>query len=134
DDVRPDDSPPRPGGRAEPAALRLGAPVARAARGQVMARDTPMLGTPMRDTMLLFAGLVALWQLLSSLAGAEVLTSPLVTLDRLRSLMADPDFPAHAAETGSAFAVALAISPVGGLLLGVALGAPRLSGKVADPL
>ena len=94
-----------------------------------MARDTPV-----RDTMLLFAGLIALWQLLSWLAGAEVLTSPLATLRRLGSLMADPDFPAHAAETATAFAVALAISLAGGLLLGVALGAHRLSGAVAEPV
>ncbi len=93
------------------------------------ARETPVL-----DTLLLLLGLVAAWQLLSFLAGAEVLTSPVATVRRLGRLMADPDFPAHAVETASAFAVALAISLAGGLLLGVALGAHRISGEVAEPL
>lgn len=86
------------------------------------------------DTLLLLAGLVAGWQLLSLLAGPDVLTSPVATVGRLGELMADPDFPGHAAETASAFAVALAISLLGGLVLGVALGAHRLSGEVAEPL
>ena len=86
------------------------------------------------DKLLLAVALLALWQLLSLFVGPEVLTTPLATLRRLSRLMVDPDFAGHAIETGSAFAVALVISLVGGLVLGVTLGAHRLSGEVSEPL
>jgi NitT/TauT family transport system permease protein len=86
------------------------------------------------DKLLLAVALLVFWQLLSLFVGPEVLTTPLVTLRRLASLMVDPDFAGHAIETGSAFAVALVISLVGGLVLGVTLGAHRLSGEVIEPL
>ncbi len=86
------------------------------------------------DKLLLLASLLVLWQLLSMLVGPEVLTNPLATLRRLGSLLADPSFAGHARETGSAFAVALVISLVGGLGIGTLLGAHRLSGEVSEPL
>lgn len=86
------------------------------------------------DTALLLVALLVIWQLLSLLVGAEVLTTPLTTVRRLASLMADPEFAGHARETGSAFAAALLISLIGGLGLGVLLGAHRLSGEVTEPL
>lgn len=92
------------------------------------------VSAPLRDTVLLIVALVAGWQLLSLAAGPEVLTSPPDTLARLAQLMAEPQFAEHAIETGSAFAVALMISLVGGLVLGVVLGAHRLSGEVTEPL
>lgn len=90
--------------------------------------------TALWDKLLLLVALVAGWQLLSLATGPEVLTAPLATAQRLARLMAAPDFAGHAAETGSAFAVALVISLVGGLLLGALLGAHRLSGEVTEPL
>ena len=96
--------------------------------------DRPPAAAPLRDTALLFAGLLAGWQVLSLLAGAQVLTPPLATLRRLGQLMAGADFAGHAIETASAFVVALAISLAGGLVAGAALGAHRLSGEVAEPL
>jgi NitT/TauT family transport system permease protein len=99
-----------------------------------VAHDRPPAAAPLLDTVLLLAGLLAAWQALSWLAGAQVLTSPLATIRRLGQLMAGPDFAAHAIETGSAFGVALVISLAGGLLAGAALGAHRLSGEVAEPL
>lgn len=89
---------------------------------------------PLLDTALLLLALVAGWALLSGIAGPEVLTSPLATVRRLAALMSGPDFTGHAIETGSAFVVALVISLAGGLVLGAALGAHRLSGEVAEPL
>lgn len=86
------------------------------------------------DKLLLFVALVVAWQLLSIVTGPEVLTSPLATVRKLSQLMASPDFADHARETGTAFAAGLAISLVGGLVLGVLLGANRLSGDVAEPL
>jgi NitT/TauT family transport system permease protein len=90
--------------------------------------ERPTAAAPLLDTALLLAGLLAGWQLLSLLAGPEVLTPPLATL------MAGPDFAGHAIETGSAFIIALAISLAGGLVAGAVLGAHRLSGEVAEPL
>jgi NitT/TauT family transport system permease protein len=48
--------------------------------------------------------------------------------------MTGGDFGEHARETGTAFVAGLAISLVGGLVVGVLLGANRLSGDVAEPL
>ncbi len=86
------------------------------------------------DKLLLLLALLGLWQLLSMLAGSEVLTNPVATVRKLWQLMADPSFAGHARETGSAFAVALVISLVGGLGIGTLLGAHRLSGEVSEPL
>jgi NitT/TauT family transport system permease protein len=94
----------------------------------------PILPKAALDKLLLLAALLVLWQLLSMLVGAEVLTNPLATLRRLGSLMSDPSFAGHARETGSAFAVALVISLAGGLGIGTLLGAHRLSGEVSEPL
>lgn len=94
----------------------------------------PALSRPVRDRLLLLAALLAGWQLLSLLAGPEVLTTPLATVRKLAQIMAGPEFAGHAKETGSAFAVALVLSLAGGLGLGVLLGAHRLSGEVAEPL
>ena len=96
--------------------------------------ERPPTSAPFLDTVLLLACLLAGWQLLSLLAGAQVLTPPLATLQRLGRLMAGPDFAGHAIETASAFIVALVISLAGGLVAGAALGAHRLSGEVAEPL
>ena len=94
----------------------------------------PTDAAPLLDTVLLFVGLLAGWQLLSLLTGAQVLTPAVATVRRLGQLVAGPDFAAHAVDTGSAFIVALVISMAGGLLAGAALGAHRMSGEVAEPL
>lgn len=87
-----------------------------------------------RDRLLLVAALLAIWQGLALLAGPEVLTPPVATVRKLAQLMASPDFAGHAWETGRAFVLALLISLAGGLVVGVVLGAHRLSGEVAEPL
>lgn len=87
-----------------------------------------------RDKILLVLGLLLAWQVLAMLAGPQVLTSPYATARKLAQLMARPDFAENAIETGTAFGIALVISLAGGLGLGVALGAHRLSGEVAEPL
>ncbi len=103
-----------------------------------IAVDTPVRTRlpehPALDRLLLILGLIALWQALHWIAGAEVITSPAATLRKLWAIMADPDFPAHAYETGRAFLAALAISLLGGLAAGLALGLNRLSGEVAEPI
>jgi NitT/TauT family transport system permease protein len=93
-----------------------------------------MLSEATRDKLLLVAALIALWHVLALVTGPEVLTTPLATVRNLFTLMTNGDFGEHARETGTAFAAGLAISLVGGLVVGVLLGANRLSGDVAEPL
>jgi len=86
------------------------------------------------DTVLLLIALALAWQAGSLLLGREVLPSPMTTLVRLHAIASEPDFPGHAFETARAFAAALVIALAGGLAIGVALGAHRLSGEVAEPV
>ena len=89
---------------------------------------------PALDTVLLIAGLVALWQAGTLVLGHEALPSPIATVSKLAGIMADEDFPRHAWETARAFLTALVISLVAGLALGLSLGAHRLSGEVTEPV
>ncbi|MGA7150594.1 MAG: ABC transporter permease subunit, partial [Pseudolabrys sp.] len=86
------------------------------------------------DRLLLFLALLVLWQVLSWIAGPEVITSPPATARKLAAIISAPDFVGHAYETGRAFAAALVISLLGGLVIGLALGFRRLAGEVAEPL
>src|SRR5205085_2283354 len=74
------------------------------------------------------------WQAGSLLLGPYVLPSPLATVGKLTSIMRSPDFSGHAWETARAFGMALVIALAGGLAAGIALGAHRLSGDVAEPM
>jgi NitT/TauT family transport system permease protein len=110
-----------------------------AADADTLAPDVALVATPFRrgpavDTVLVLVGLIALWQAGTLLLGAYVLPSPATTVAKLASIMSAPDFPAHAWETGRAFLTALVIALVGGLAIGLALGAHRLSGEVAEPI
>ena len=86
------------------------------------------------DTALLIVGLIALWQVGSMLLGREALPSPVATVNKLTGIMGDEDFPRHAWETGRAFGTALAIALLGGLAIGLLLGAHRLAGEVTEPI
>ena len=86
------------------------------------------------DTALLIVGLIALWQAGTLVLGKDALPSPLATVSKLAAIMGDEDFPRHAWETARAFLTALVISLAAGLLIGLALGARRLAGEVAEPM
>ena len=86
------------------------------------------------DSLLLIAGIVALWQVLFWLAGDIALTSPASTVAHLWKLIGTTRFWEHTAETARAFAFAVAISLVGGVALGVMLGLNRTSGVVSEPI
>lgn len=86
------------------------------------------------DTTLVLLALLVAWQALSWWVGSTALASPAVTAARLAALVALPGFLGHVAETIVAVLYALVISAVGGLALGLALGAHRFSGEVAEPL
>ena len=90
--------------------------------------------TMLVDTTLVIVAVVVLWQLASWTLGKEVLPAPVATVLKLFAIMAAPDFAGHAWETGRAFGTALVIALLGGLVIGLALGAHRLSGEVAEPI
>lgn len=86
------------------------------------------------DTLLVLAGLLVLWQALNWYAGDVAITGPLTTAERALDLLARPRFWPHIQETLIAFAYSLVLAWVGGIGIGVWLGAHRLSGDVAEPI
>jgi NitT/TauT family transport system permease protein len=86
------------------------------------------------DSLLLILGILVLWQVLYWLAGDIALTSPASTAVNLWKLLGTARFWGHAAETARAFGFAVAISIVGGVVLGVMLGINRTSGVVSEPI
>ncbi|RXZ39052.1 ABC transporter permease subunit [Oxalobacteraceae bacterium CAVE-383] len=83
---------------------------------------------------LMLAILIALWQAVHMLVGADALSSPWSTLLKLAGMLAGGELTAHIAATAAALAYALALSIVGGVALGLLLGAHRLTGAVAEPI
>jgi NitT/TauT family transport system permease protein len=90
--------------------------------------------TALADTALMLVAFIVLWQLISWIVGRAVLPGPAATVEKLVAIMADEDFPKHAWETARAFGAALGIALLGGLAIGLTLGAHRLSGEVAEPI
>lgn len=86
------------------------------------------------DLSLLAAGALLAWQLAHEWAGDVAVTSPRETIAHAGALLGSARFWPNVLETAHAFVYALAISALGGLALGVALGAHRLSGEVAEPM
>lgn len=86
------------------------------------------------DYLWLALGLIAAWQGMYLLAGADALAAPATTLRRTGQLLASERFWAHAAETGKAFGLACLLAMLGGLALGLWLGFHRRAGEVADPI
>jgi NitT/TauT family transport system permease protein len=86
------------------------------------------------DGVVLVVVLVGLWQILSELLGPDVVTTPWHTALRAFKIVSDPDFPGSLYATGRAFVSAFAISAVGGVCLGLLLGARRIAGDVMEPL
>jgi NitT/TauT family transport system permease protein len=90
--------------------------------------------TRMLDRALLVVCILAVWQLLHVWAGDVALTAPLTTIAYAGELLGSARFWPNLIETVRAFVYAEIISALGGLALGVALGARRLAGEVAEPL
>ncbi len=86
------------------------------------------------DTLLVVIVLLVLWQALNWYAGDVAITGPLTTTERALDLLARPRFWPHIQETLIAFAYSLVLAWVGGIGIGVWLGAHRLSGDVAEPI
>jgi len=90
--------------------------------------------TTFRNTIILIVGLFVVWELAYLVVGDVALRSPWQTLQFLGKLMQTDLFWLHLADSLKAFAVALAIAVVLGLLIGFALGLHRLSGEAMEPM
>ena len=87
-----------------------------------------------RDPLLLLVLVLLLWEILYLLVGDVALRSPAATARNLGAMLGDTRFLPHIRETLLAFVQGFAIAVVVGLLIGVALGAARFAGEVAEPI
>ena len=87
-----------------------------------------------RNTVILIVGLFVVWELAYLVVGDVALRSPWQTTQFLGKLMQTDLFWLHLADSLKAFAVALVIAVVLGLLIGFALGLHRLSGEAMEPM
>jgi len=87
-----------------------------------------------RNSLVLIAALVAIWQALWWWVGDIALASPLATLRYTATLVASDSFDVHLFDTLRAFAIAYALSVVIGLAVGFWLGFDRLSGDTLEPM
>ncbi len=73
------------------------------------------------------------WEAASHLAGAQFLPGVIPTLTALATLLGEAGYWSHIGATLLAFAYAALISLLGGLFLGLWLGARRLAGDIGEP-
>lgn len=85
------------------------------------------------DALAFLVVLVALWQLVYWKSEVAI-TGPLETVETAFALLGSENFWHHALATGRAFGASLVLSCVGGVMIGLALGAHRFSGAVAAPM
>jgi len=85
------------------------------------------------DSFLLIVALVVIWQLVYWKSEVAI-TGPLETVQTAIELLGSEIFWGHALASGRAFGLSLVMSSVGGVAIGLALGAHRFSGAVASPI
>jgi NitT/TauT family transport system permease protein len=78
--------------------------------------------------------LLGAWQLMHGIAGDVAMTTPMQTLRYTAKLLGSADFWPHVWTTSKAFAGALAVASIGGVIVGMLLGFHRLAGEVAEPM
>jgi NitT/TauT family transport system permease protein len=84
--------------------------------------------------LLVAAVLVMIWQFAYWAVGDVALRSPAQTVRYSAELLARPNFWPHLAETGKAFAAALALATLLGLAIGLMLGLGKMAGEVFEPM
>lgn len=89
---------------------------------------------PLRNTIVLIVGLLLFWQLMYYVIGEVAMRSPWQTIQYTVKLAQSDLLWEHLANTMRAFAVALAIAVVLGLLVGFALGLHKLSAEAMEPM
>lgn len=108
-----------------------------AGSGMTTAPSTMKTGTPMQrllDGMVVTIVLIGCWQVLHLYMGSEALSSPLATVQRIGSLFQSTMFWENVRETANALWISLAISCLGGAVVGVLLGSNRFAGAVVEPM
>ncbi len=93
-----------------------------------------MKATRVLDIFLVIVGSIIVWQLAHEIIGEVALTSPWVTVVKAIDMLGSARFWPHAAATGLALGLSLVLAMLGGISIGVVLGAHRLSGAVAEPI
>jgi NitT/TauT family transport system permease protein len=86
------------------------------------------------DTLIVFAFMLAAWQILHQIAGATALPAPLPTMTYLVHMVPTARFAENALATLEAFTLALLLAYAIGLAVGIWMGAHRLSGAVGEPI
>ncbi len=89
---------------------------------------------PLRNALVLIAGLLALWELAYLVVGDVAMRSPWQTLGYTARLVRTDFFWLHLVNTLQAFAAAPVIAVVLGLLIGFVLGLHRLSAQAMEPM
>jgi NitT/TauT family transport system permease protein len=86
------------------------------------------------DAIAIVAAILVIWLGLYAYAGDVAITPPLRTFAFAAELFSRASFWNHVGATMAAFAMALAISAVTGVALGLVLGMRRFAGEVAEPI
>jgi NitT/TauT family transport system permease protein len=84
-------------------------------------------------SLFLVVGLLVVWQVVFWLVGRNALLPPYETMLYLARLLQTARFWGHIEETGIAFILALIISVVAGLAIGLGLGMNRVAAEVFEP-
>lgn len=86
------------------------------------------------DGLLLVVGIFILWELATLLIGAYVLPGPVASIKYLFEQLRDPTFMPHLIETSKAFGLALLLSVLIGIAVGLVFGINRMTGDVMEPI
>jgi len=90
--------------------------------------------TRLFDAVAIVAAILVIWLGLYAYAGDVAITPPLRTFAFAAELFSRASFWNHVGATMAAFAMALGISAVAGVALGLVLGMRRFAGEVAEPI
>jgi NitT/TauT family transport system permease protein len=86
------------------------------------------------DAAAVVAAILVIWLGLYAYVGDNAITPPLRTFAYAAELLCRASFWKHVGATMAAFAMALAISAIGGVALGLVLGMRRFAGEVTEPI
>jgi NitT/TauT family transport system permease protein len=89
---------------------------------------------PLRNALVLIAGLLIAWELAYLAVGDVALRSPWQTIAFTAKLVRTEMFWEHLSNTLQAFGIALVIAVLAGLAIGFALGLKRLAADVMEPM
>jgi hypothetical protein len=90
--------------------------------------------TRLFDSVAIVAAILAIWLGLYAYAGDVAITPPLRTFAFAAELFSRASFWNHVGATMAAFVMALAISALAGVAIGLILGMRRFAGEVAEPI